>query len=88
MPRLPGWISREDRDAVILHGTALLADSREVRVRLTDISREGCRIESDECMGIGERIQLHVEALDGIAAVVRWSLEGIAGLRFEDGDWT
>ncbi len=88
MPRPPGWISRDDRDAVILRGTAVLSDSREVSVRLTNISREGCRVESGESLRIGERLHLRIEALDGIAAVVRWSLEGTAGLRFEGGDWT
>lgn len=88
MLKPPGWISRNDRDEVILRGTAILAGSREVAVVLTNISREGCRVQCDESLPFGERLELRVEALNGVAAIVRWSLEGIAGLRFEEGDWT
>lgn len=88
MPRLPGWISRDDRDAVLLHGSAELADGRAVEVKVTDLSREGCRIESDETLKIGERITLNVEAIEQVPAIVCWELCGIAGVRFVNGDWT
>lgn len=37
---MPGWISRDDRDAVLLAGSAVLADGRVVEVSVTDLSRE------------------------------------------------
>ena len=86
MRREPGWMSRNDRDGVLLAGTAVLSDGRQVVVQLTNLSREGCRIESEETLPIGERLTLHVEPLAGVAGSVRWSLAGKAGVRFEVGD--
>ena len=88
MRRLPGWISRNDRDAVLLSGSAELADGRVVDVQLTDLSKEGCRVQSAETLKIGEQITLNVEAIENVVAVVRWELCGTAGLRFVSGDWT
>lgn len=88
MRRLPGWISRADRDAVTLDGQALLGNGREVEVVVTDLSKEGCRVQSAETLGIGEQITLNVAPLDNIAAIIRWELCGTAGVRFIDGDWT
>ena len=88
MRRLPGWISRADRDLVSLDGQARLADGREVEVSVTDLSIEGCRIRSDETLRIGESITLNVAPLAGVEATVRWELCGTAGVRFVNGDWT
>lgn len=88
MRRLPGWISRADRDSVTLYGRAVLDEGREVDVRVSDLSKEGCRVQSDETLKIGERITLNVAPLDNVAATVRWELCGTAGVRFVDGDWT
>ena len=85
--RLPGWISRADRDPVSLSGNAVLADGREVRISVTDLSRDGCRVECDETLKIGETIRLNVDAVDNVAAVVRWELCGTAGVRFLNPRW-
>ena len=82
MRRVPGWVSREEREAVSLGGSATLADGREIAVQLTDISRDGCRVLSDETLGIGQQILLNVAPLTGVSGMVRWSLFGIAGIRF------
>lgn len=88
MRREPGWMSRNHRDGVLLAGSAVLSDGRQIGVRLTNLSREGCRIESEETLRIGERLTLDAEPLAGVAGLVRWSLAGKAGVRFEVGDWT
>lgn len=88
MRRLPGWISRADRDAVTLNGRAVLGDGREVDVCVTDLSKEGCRVQSRETLRIGDRITLNAAPLDNVSAIIRWELCGTAGVRFFQGDWT
>jgi hypothetical protein len=73
---------------VRLDGRAVLGDGREIDVRVTDLSRNGCRVESGETLRIGERIRLRAAPLDNVAAVIRWELGGTAGVRFVEGDWT
>lgn len=82
MQREPGWIGRAEREKVLLSGSAVLADGREIPVEITNLSRSGCHIRSDETIGIGEIIHLNVGPLEGIAATIRWSLVGDAGVRF------
>jgi len=72
----------------MLNGRAVLGDGREVEVRVTDLSREGCRVESGETLRIGERITLSAAPLENVTAVIRWELCGTAGVRFVQGDWT
>ena len=83
--REPGWVSREDRNAVVLEGVARLEDGTSMAVMLYDVSREGCRI---ECRGtslaIGEWLELEAPGCGHNRAQVRWALLGSAGLRFTD----
>ena len=88
MARLPGWLKRDHRDPVSMSGNAVLPDGKTISVRVSDLSTEGCRVETEQSLPIGERVTLNVEALRGIPASVRWSFLRNAGLRFEDGDWT
>ncbi len=88
MRRLPGWISRANRDAVTLYGSARLGNGREVGIRVTDLSRAGCRVESDETLLIGDRITLNVAPLREVSAIIRWQLCGSAGVRFVEGERT
>lgn len=82
MQRQPGWIARADREDVRLSGTALLADGRQIPVEITNLSRHGCSVLSDETIGIGERIELSAQPLGDVAGTIRWSLFGSAGVRF------
>lgn len=83
MRRMPGWISREERRGVLLSGSVELADGRQIAASVTDVSRQGCRVQSDETLRIGDRLILHVAPFDQVAATVRWSLFGTAGVRFD-----
>jgi hypothetical protein len=82
MHRQPGWTARADRKDVLLKGTALLADGRQIPVVVRDLSRDGCGVCSDEALGIGDVIELNVAPLDGAVGTIRWSLFGSAGVRF------
>ena len=85
---VPGWISRKHRDQVFLSGSAILSDGRELAVRVTNLSRDGCRLETSETLAIGESIQVHVELMRRLRGTVRWSLCGTSGIRFEGAGWT
>lgn len=69
-------------------GCARLGNGREIDVRVTDLSKDGCRVESDETLVIGDHITLDAEPLHNVAAVIRWELCGTAGVRFVQRDWT
>lgn len=71
-----------------MSGSARLGDGREVEIRLTDLSRHGCRVESDETLLIGDLITLNAAPLRDVSAIIRWELCGTAGVRFVSGQWT
>lgn len=81
--REPGWISRDDRTPTLLVGTAALEDGRTVAVTMSDVSRDGCRLDFDgESLRIGEWVNLEAEGHSAMRGQVRWSLLGSAGVRF------
>lgn len=80
MSRVPGWIDRADRDLVSVPASLVLI-GRNLPVQITNVSDGGCQIECDETLPIGAAVSLRLE-LVSIAATVRWSVLGKAGLRF------
>ncbi len=79
--RMPGWISRADRRAVQIEA-ALRLSGRELPVTIIDMSLRGCKIRCLHILPIGEVVQLEIPGFLPNLASVRWSLPGIAGLRF------
>lgn len=77
-----GWIGRKDRTDASVAATAHRADGAAIAVTITNMSNEGCRLESGETFVIGEHLSLAVPGLGPIGAQVRWSLLGSAGVRF------
>ena len=88
MRRMLGWIAREDRERVSLSGTALLPDGRTIPVEVTNASADGCDLNSDETLRIGDAVWLTTSQHTNAAATIRWSLHGRAGLRFLNGKWS
>ena len=82
MRRQPGWISRADRNPVSLEGVVFLSEGRSFPVLVANLSRNGCEVQSDEDLKIGDQIRLQSAAIGDVSASVRWSLQGRAGLRF------
>ena len=82
MQRLPGWIARADRKDVTLSGTAVLTDGRNIPVEITNLSPDGCGVRSQETIAIGELVRLNIPPLEELVGTIRWSLFGIAGVRF------
>ena len=79
--RMPGWISRADRTDVLIKA-ALRVPGREVPVTIIDMSEGGCKIRCLHILPIGEIVELAIPAFQPNTAMVRWSLPGLAGLRF------
>jgi PilZ domain-containing protein len=79
--RMPGWVPRADRADVMIKA-ALRVAGRELPVTIIDMSERGCKIRCLHILPIGEVVELAIPAFQPNAASVRWSLPGIAGLRF------
>ena len=80
--RMPDWANRKDRRQVRVTAVAYLADGTAVAVRVTNISYEGCELETDATLPIGEKLKIALPRLGEIYAQVRWALEGKAGIHF------
>jgi hypothetical protein len=81
--REPGWIARDDREPSLIEGNASREDGSVLAVTLSDLSRDGCRLDyAGEILRIGEWINLEAEGHMGLRGQVRWSLLGAAGVRF------
>jgi hypothetical protein len=80
--RMQGWVSRNDRHDARIDAVVHRPEGEKVSVTLTNLSYEGCRIESDKMFRIGEHVRIAVPRVGTIDAQVRWSLEGSAGAQF------
>ena len=80
--REPGQVKRQPRVQVEHEGVLIDSEGVEIAVKVTDISREGCRLLTDGSPMIGERVRLRVGRAGEVPAQVRWSLGNEAGLRF------
>jgi len=79
--RMPGWISRADRTDVMIKA-ALRVTGREVPATIIDMSEGGCKIRCLHVLPIGEIVEVVIPAFQPNTAMVRWSLPGLAVLRF------
>lgn len=82
MQRMHGWIGRKDRNAVEIDAVVHRGDGSRSSVKLTNLSHEGCRIESDDDLRIGERLEIAIPKMGQLRAQVRWALPGSAGAQF------
>jgi hypothetical protein len=77
-----GWVSRKDRNPVEIDAVVQRDDGTRAEVRLSDLTDEGCRIQTDDLFRIGEQLQIAIPRLGQLSAQVRWALPGSAGARF------
>src|SRR5215204_5970659 len=82
MEREPGWSPRNERSKVDFAGVVIRADGSSQGVRVTNISEDGCRIEGNRELSIGEWVTLSIPGHAPGRAKVRWALSDSAGLRF------
>jgi len=82
--REPGWTARDDRMPTYVEARVTRADGSVVAVSMSDISREGCRLDYEGVtLNIGEWIELESDGECAVRGQVRWALGGAAGVRFE-----
>ena len=77
--REPGQISRAPRVSSHLRATLIDINGREMPGIVTDISKGGFRITSDEPLMIGERVHVRVDRYGDYPAQIRWATGGEAG---------
>ena len=82
MQRMQGWNGRKDRHPVEIDAVLHRTDGSKAPVKLTNFSDQGCRIESDEELRVGERLAIAIPRMGQVKAQVRWSALGSAGARF------
>lgn len=82
MQRMHGWVGRKDRHPVTVEAVIHRADGSIASVKLTNVSDEGCRIETGDDLTIGERLQVAIPGVGQVKAQVRWALAGSAGAQF------
>jgi hypothetical protein len=82
MQRMHGWIGRRDRHPVEIDAVVHRGDGSAESVKLSNVSDEGCRIETKREFRIGERLEIAIPSLGQLKAQVRWALPGSAGAMF------
>jgi hypothetical protein len=80
--RVHEWVGRKDRQPVEIDAVVYRLDGTNTPVKLTNFTEEGCRIESDSELQIGERLAIALPRMGHIKAQVRWALPGSAGAKF------
>ncbi|WP_294121829.1 PilZ domain-containing protein [Sphingomonas sp.] len=80
--REPGQIKRSPRVDTRFEATLIDSDGSKHSVIVTDISREGCRLETSDLLKIGESVQIEVPKYGLFPAQIRWALGDEAGAVF------
>ena len=73
----------KSRATVDAHVTTRRPGFHNFKVRICDLSEDGCRIEFVDRPKVGERIWVKLEGLEAIEATICWVKSGLAGARFE-----
>jgi hypothetical protein len=84
MQRGQGWVGRKDRNGIDVDAIVLRQDGAQVTVKVTNVSSEGCCLQSDEDFRIGEHVSIALPKVGDVRARVRWALPGTAGTQFLD----
>jgi len=80
--REPGYIKRSPRVTTNYRTSVTDSDGTTVPVVVVDISKEGCRLETDGSLQIGEHVEISVGRLGTYPAQIRWALGNEAGAVF------
>ena len=80
--REPGHIKRSPRVDTRFNATLIDSDGAKHHVVVTDISSEGCRLETNDLLKIGENVQIEVPKYGMYPAQIRWALGDEAGAVF------
>lgn len=78
-----GREARPARRQVELRGFAL-ADGVDADIIVSDLSYEGCQIQSAQPFDVGNTLDIRIIGRGGVNGVVRWVAGDRAGVRFVD----
>ena len=76
------WVRRANRNPMSITGVAYRSDDSWVRVHITNLSYDGCKLLTEEPLDVGEQVTLVMPKMQHMPAQVRWACDEIAGLRF------
>jgi hypothetical protein len=82
--RVHDWTGRKERHAVALDAIVHRAGGSSAPVKLTNLTDQGCRIESEDHLRIGEHFEIAIPGVGKLKAQVRWALHDSAGAKFVD----
>lgn len=80
--REPGQIKRAPRVDTRINASLIDSDGNQAEVVVIDISKEGCRLETEGMLKIGEKVQLQVPKYGNFPAQIRWAIGNQAGAVF------
>jgi hypothetical protein len=80
--RDPGYIKRSPRIDTAINASVTDSDGGTMSVVVIDISSEGCRMETEGSLKIGETVELNVGRYGSFPAQIRWALGNEAGAVF------
>lgn len=80
--REPGFVRRAPRVDTNFEASLTDSDGHKVPVMVLDLSREGCRLETDGSLDIDEKIELEVPKYGVFPAQIRWVMGNEAGAVF------
>ena len=75
------WVRRV-RKPVSTSGNAFRSDGSCVRVHMTNLSYDGCRLLTEHPLDIGETLRLVMPRMQEMDVQVRWVKDNEAGVRF------
>ena len=84
MHRVHGWVGRKDRHPVSVDAVLHRAGGTSAPVKLTNLTDQGCRIEAEHDLRIGEHLEIAIPDVGKLKAQVRWALQDSAGAKFID----
>ena len=76
------WVQRKRRYPVAVEAIVFRDERRKAPVKLTDLSDQGCKIESQSQFRVDERIQIAIPRMGMIEAQIQWIASDKAGAKF------
>lgn len=83
--KVADWVKRAIRNRMSVTGLAYRPDGTSIRVHMTNLSYDGCKLLTDKPLVIGEQVRLVVPGMQPILAQVRWTTNEEAGMRLLGG---
>ena len=78
----PVATQRKVRTDLTLEGRLTDSDGGQLDVIVRDFSHDGCKLDTDGSLMVGERVELHVGKSAPVTAIVRWVMIQEAGIEF------